>query len=67
MTGYVTHLNRDSNYGFIKPYSGGPDLFFHENNLAPGVEFGPQLRNRDVEFSVAQNHKGPVADKVKPI
>ena len=60
----------EKGYGFIKPASGGPQVFVHISKVViertPGIS-RPQLHSLmrwDVEFELAQGAKGPEAHRV---
>lgn len=48
---------KPAGYGFIA-VDDGPDLFFHRDELPPGMEFGHDLRGRRVEFDIRQGRDG---------
>ena len=62
-TGTVARFLDDKGFGFIKPESGGKDVFVHHSaiegtgskTLAPGER---------VEFDLVEDTKGPRADRV---
>jgi CspA family cold shock protein len=65
-TGIVKWFNDSKGFGFIKPDSGGEDLFAHFSQIeAKG--FRSLAENQRVEFEVTQGKKGPQASRIKPI
>jgi CspA family cold shock protein len=65
-TGIVKWFNETKGFGFIKPDSGGEDLFAHFSQIeAKG--FRTLAENQRVEFEVTQGQKGPQASRIKPI
>jgi cold shock CspA family protein len=51
-SGTVVSLQLDRGYGFIFQQVGKPDIFFHAKDLADGLEFDEQLKERRVEFDI---------------
>jgi CspA family cold shock protein len=65
-TGVVKWFNESKGFGFIKPDSGGEDLFAHFSQIeAKG--FRTLAENQRVEFEVTQGQKGPQASRIKPL
>jgi CspA family cold shock protein len=65
-TGIVKWFNETKGFGFIKPDSGGEDLFAHFSQIeAKG--FRTLTENQRVEFEVTQGQKGPQASRIKPV
>jgi CspA family cold shock protein len=65
-TGIVKWFNDSKGFGFIKPDSGGEDLFAHFSQIeAKG--FRSLAENQRVEFEVTQGKKGPQASQIRPI
>jgi CspA family cold shock protein len=65
-TGIVKWFNESKGFGFIKPDSGGEDLFAHFSQIdAKG--FRTLAENQRVQFEVTQGQKGPQASRIKPI
>ena len=61
--GTVKWFNPDKGFGFIKPSSGGKDLFVHHSETDGSI-----LNDGDpVEFEIGEGRKGPCAVKVKKI
>tara|TARA_B100000959_G_C14823523_1_gene558834 strand:+ start:226 stop:420 length:195 start_codon:yes stop_codon:yes gene_type:complete len=56
-TGTVKFFNEEKGFGFIKPNSGGDDLFVHST----GIDNGPITEGDTVEFEVGEGKKGPCA------
>ena len=65
-TGIVTWFNDATGFGFIKPDSGGEDLFAHFSQIE-GKGFRSLAENQKVEFEVTQGQKGPQASRIRPI
>jgi cold shock CspA family protein len=51
--------------GFIWHQKGKPDLFFHANDLAEGLEFSEQLKEQRVRFTIVDTPRGPRAANVQ--
>ena len=49
MKGTIRKLS-DRGYGFIKPTTGGPDIFMHASALADGAVFDELQEGQHVEF-----------------
>ena len=65
-TGIVKWFNETKGFGFIKPDSGGEDLFAHFSQIeAKG--FRTLTENQRVEFAVTHGQKGPQASRIKPV
>nr|WP_322789984.1 cold shock domain-containing protein [Pseudokineococcus marinus] len=60
--GVVARYDVDRGFGFIRPDSGGDDLFVHISVVrgADGLEEGDRVR-----FGVRQSDRGPQADRVE--
>ena len=65
-TGIVKWFNDAKGFGFIKPDSGGEDLFAHFSQIE-GKGFRSLQENQRVEFEVTQGQKGPQASRIRPI
>ncbi|MFN8838571.1 MAG: cold-shock protein [Burkholderiales bacterium] len=65
-TGIVKWFNDAKGLGFIKPDSGGEDLFAHFSQIE-GKGFRSLAENQRVEFEVTQGQKGPQASRIRPI
>lgn len=64
-TGTVKWFSEEKGYGFIKPASGGEDVFVHQNNIV-GNGWDEGLRDgEDVEFEVERTEKGLSALNVR--
>lgn len=55
--GEVKAVVLERGFGFIRRADGEPDLFFHKNDLAPGMEFDTLLMERRVRFEVTQGRR----------
>jgi CspA family cold shock protein len=65
-TGIVKWFNDAKGFGFIKPDSGGEDLFAHFSQIE-GKGFRSLAENQRVEFEVVQGQKGPQASRIRPL
>jgi cold shock CspA family protein len=66
-TGYIYRVEVDRGFGFIKLRGRDEELYFHANDLAGGLEFGPQLQEMYVRFEiVSDGMRGRRAVKVRP-
>jgi CspA family cold shock protein len=65
-TGIVKWFNDAKGFGFIKPDSGGEDLFAHFSQIE-GKGFRSLAEGQKVEFEVTQGQKGPQASRIRPI
>ena len=65
-SGTVVSLQLDRGYGFIFQAVGAPDIFFHAKDLADGLAFDEQLKERRVEFDIIGTPKGDRATNVRP-
>lgn len=65
MFGTVARIKDPGGYGFIQTSDGESDTFFHCSVL-DGLEFGPRLVERRVEFEVMQTERGRKAINVRP-
>ena len=65
-TGIVKWFNDAKGFGFIKPDSGGEDLFAHFSQIE-GKGFRSLAENQRVEFEVTQGQKGPQASKIRTL
>ncbi len=64
-TGTVKWFSAEKGYGFIKPSSGGEDVFVHQNNVR-GMSWDDGLRDGDqVEFETESTPKGISAINVE--
>lgn len=63
MTGTVDRFDEMRGFGFIRPASGGGDVFFHQsavNGIRPRV-------GEEVEFRMGEGPKGPRAESVRAL
>lgn len=65
-TGIVKWFNNEKGYGFIKPESGGKDLFAHHTDIV-GTGFKSLEENQRVSFVAAEGQKGPQAKQIEVI
>lgn len=64
-TGTVKWFSAEKGYGFIKPASGGNDVFVHQNNIR-GMNWDDGLRDGDkVQFETESTPKGTSAINVE--
>jgi CspA family cold shock protein len=65
--GTVKWFSSEKGYGFIKPQSGGDDVFVHQSNLS-GMSWNEGLREGDtVEFETERTDKGLSAINVSRV
>ncbi|WP_432784487.1 putative cold shock protein A [Oligella sp. MSHR50489EDL] len=64
--GVVKWFNNQKGFGFIKPASGGQDLFVHHTDIDT-EGYRTLEENQEVSFVVADGPKGPQAKEVSPI
>ncbi len=60
--GTVKFFNYSKGFGFIKPASGGEDVFVHQSGLVDEVR-----ENDEVEYEVEKGRKGLNAVNVKVV
>ena len=65
-TGTVERFMDDKGFGFIKPDSGGKDVFVHHSAIQ-GSGFRSLPRGARVEFDMLEEGKGPRAENVTVI
>lgn len=58
--GTITAVKLDRGFGFIA-VANQPDVFFHESDLDPALEFDEALIERRVRFTIKTGAKGPRA------
>jgi CspA family cold shock protein len=63
-TGIVKWFNNEKGFGFIKPDSGGKDLFAHHTDIV-GTGFKSLEENQRVSFVAAEGQKGPQAKSIE--
>lgn len=64
--GVVKWFNNQKGFGFIKPSSGGQDLFVHHTDIESDG-YRTLEENQEVTFVVADGPKGPQAKEVNPV
>ena len=64
--GTVQRFMDDKGFGFIKPDSGGKDVFVHFSAIG-GSGFKSLSQGQRVEFDIVDDPKGPRAGNVIPI
>jgi cold shock CspA family protein len=68
ISGRILRFDRTRGYGFIAPDGGGPDVFFHANELSQDNEDKKACSaGRIVEFEVVNGERGPKACAVRLI
>jgi cold shock protein len=65
-TGTVERFMDEKGFGFIKPDSGGKDVFVHHSAIE-GTGFRSLQQGARVEFDLVQDPKGPRAEKVRTL
>jgi cold shock CspA family protein len=67
-TGYISRLNLDRHFGFIRIDGRERDLFFHGSALASGLVFNSQLQFMRVEVTIGKDRYSDreLATRVKP-
>lgn len=65
-TGIVKWFNEAKGFGFIKPDSGGADLFAHFSQIE-SQGFKTLAENQRVQFEVVQGQKGPQANHIRAV
>jgi CspA family cold shock protein len=66
VTGTVQRFMDDKGFGFIKPDSGGKDVFVHFSAIG-GAGFKTLQQGQRVEFDIVDDPKGPRAANVAPL
>lgn len=59
-----TVVNLKDGFGFIKPYQGGDNLFFHHTALT-NSEFAELFKGMEVSYQVGEGRNGPAAVAVR--
>jgi CspA family cold shock protein len=62
-TGTVERFMDEKGFGFIKPDSGGKDVFVHHSAIE-GTGFKSLSQGDRVEYDLVQDPKGPRAEKI---
>ena len=62
--GQLVNILPDKGYGFIKPTTGGDNLFFHHTELR-GVLLADLSANAAVTFVLSRSERGPIAKEVR--
>lgn len=65
-TGTVERFMDDKGFGFVKPDSGGKDVFVHHSAIE-GTGFKSLSQGDRIEFDLVQDPKGPRAENVRRI
>lgn len=65
-TGTVERFMDDKGFGFVKPDSGGKDVFVHHSAIE-GSGFKSLSQGDRIEFDLVQDPKGPRAENVRRI
>ena len=65
-TGTVERFMDEKGFGFIKPDSGGKDVFVHHSAIG-GSGFKSLSQGQRVEFDLVQDPKGPRAENVRTV
>jgi CspA family cold shock protein len=65
-TGTVERFMDEKGFGFIKPDSGGKDVFVHHSAIE-GSGFRSLAQGARVEFDLVQDPKGPRAENVRTL
>lgn len=63
--GTITHINLERGFGFIKPDSGGENIFFHCRRMGCELIFEEALMEMRVSFDVVQTVKGASAENLR--
>jgi len=59
--GTIKKVIKDKGFGFITPYDGTDEFFFHRSRLSPKVYFEDLREGDQVQFDVRPGDKGPQA------
>jgi len=61
-TGIVRRWLPEKGYGFLRPNTGGPDIFVHLRDLSDGIMSLEE--GQTVEFNITKGEKGDIAQNV---
>ncbi len=64
--GRVTKVDTARGFGFLGT-TDRRSIFFHASDLVDGLVFDQKLWQRDLEFEIVEDTKGPRAVNVRPI
>ena len=64
--GTIVRVNLDRGFGFIKPDTGGQDLFFHANAVE-GVAFDELREGQRVEFESGEDPRNPQRSRAEHV
>ena len=64
--GTIVQVNLDRGFGFIKPDTGGQDLFFHATALE-GVTFEEVREGQRVAYEAGQDPRNPGRERAEAV